>query len=88
MIFDFLISVICAVSAANIVTEEYVFGWARKLIIKTKIEFLITLFHCLTCMSFWTGLLSGFIFLGLSPYVIAVALCSSIVGKIIKMREE
>lgn len=88
MIFDFLISVICAVSAANIVTEEYVFEWLRKLVRKINMEWMITLFHCLTCMSFWTGLISGFIFLGLSPYVIAVALCSSIVGKIIKMREE
>lgn len=88
MITDFIIAVICGVSAANIITEEYVFEWLRKLVRKTNIEWMITLFHCLTCMSFWTGLCSGLIVMGLSPYVIAVALCSSIVGKLIKMREE
>ena len=88
MIFNFLISVFCAVSIANIITEEYVFEWLRKLIIRTKIEFLITLFHCITCLSFWTGLISGLIIFGFSPYVIAVGFISSIVGKMIKMKEE
>lgn len=88
MIFDFLIAVICGVSAANIITEEYVFEWVRKLVRKINMEWMITLFHCITCMSFWTGLLAGFVILGDSLYVIAVALCSSIVGKLIKMFEE
>lgn len=89
MIFDFLVAVICGVSAANIVTEEFIFGWLREFIAtKIKNDYLTALFHCITCMGFWTGLLSGFIFLGLSPYVIAVALCSSIVGKLIKLYEE
>lgn len=88
MIFDFIVAVICGVSAANIITQEYVFEWLRKLVLKTNIEWAITLFHCITCMSFWTGLLAGFVILGDSLYVIAVALCSSIVGKLIKMFEE
>jgi len=88
MIFDFILVVLTAVSVANIIIEEYVFGWARKLIIKTKIEFLITLFHCLTCMSFWTGFVAGFIVYGVSPYTIAAAFVSSIVGKVIKLFEE
>lgn len=88
MIFDFIVAVICGVSAANIITGEYVFEWLRKLLLKTNIEWVITLFHCITCMSFWTGLLAGFVILGDSLYVIAVALCSSLTGKIIKMFEE
>lgn len=88
MIFDFILVVLTAVSVANIITEEYVFGWARKLIIKMNCEFFTTLFHCITCMSFWSGFVAGFIVYGVSPYTIAAAFVSSILGKVIKLFEE
>lgn len=83
-----VLCILTAVSLANMITSEYVFEWLRKLVIKTKMEWMITLFHCITCMSFWTGLTVGLIVYGLSPYVVAVAFVSSLVGKVIKMFEE
>ena len=81
------IAILCAISAANIITSEYIFQWLRNLIVKTKVQWLITLFHCTTCMSFWTGLVSGLCFYGFDWMVVAVALCSSLGGKLLKLFE-
>lgn len=89
IVFGFILVVLASVSIANIITEEYVFKWLRNLIIKTNREWLITLFHCVTCMSFWCGLFVGLIWYGpCTIYPLLTALVASLTGKFIKLFEE
>ncbi len=85
---EFILTLFAGVSVANIITSEYIFGWFRKLILKTKIEWLITFVHCVTCMSFWTTLIISFCFHYGFWTSIGMALTGSLIGKIIKLMEE
>lgn len=87
-VFLFIVSVLVAVSAAFIISGEYIFQWLREIVIKTKFEPLITFIHCPVCLGWWAGLIVGLIVGGLSWWCLAVAFTSALVARIIKMFEE
>lgn len=76
----YVMVIVASVGLANAITEEYVFEWMRNLIDKIGWEWLSTLVHCVTCMSFWTGLIISSIFIDWL-YVVPLALICSIVAK-------
>lgn len=82
-----IITILSAVSASFIISSEYVFEWLRKLVIKTKLEWLITFVHCPVCLSFWMGLFVGLLVGGFTWWCIATAFVSALCARIIKLLE-
>lgn len=82
-----IISILMAVATAFIIAEEYVFLWLRKLVTKTKLEWLITFMHCPVCLSFWCGLAFGLLVGGFTWWCFATALISTICARLIKLFE-
>ncbi|MBQ1183054.1 MAG: hypothetical protein IIX60_01255 [Clostridia bacterium] len=87
-VFLFIVSVLVAVSAAFIVSSEYIFQWLRNLIIKTKFEPLITFIHCPVCLGWWAGLFVGLLVGGLSWWCVAVAFTSALTARVLKSLEQ
>lgn len=87
-VFNFILSVLTAVSAAFIVAEEYVFGWLRNFVIRRiKWEWAVTLVHCPVCLSWWIGAGVGLLVCGVDWIVLAVAFVSALTARIVKMLE-
>ena len=87
-VFLFIVSVLVAVSAAFIVSSEYIFQWLRNLIIKTKFEPLITFIHCPVCLGWWAGLFVGLLVGGLSWWCVAGAFTSALTARVLKSLEQ
>lgn len=83
----YIATIITAVSAGFIISEEYVFAWLRKLVQKTNCQILITFVNCPVCLSWWAGLFCGLIAVGLSWWIFAIAFGSALVARIIKLLE-
>lgn len=87
-VFLFVVSVLISVSIAFIVSAEYIFKWLREMVIKTKLEPLITFVHCPVCLGWWAGLFVGLVVGGWSWWCLGVAFVSALVARIIKMFEQ
>jgi len=85
---NLIIFILCALSATNLLQNEYIFQWLRNLVNSTKLEILIDMFNCPTCLGFWIGIGGCFIFTSLyiSSLLINVIVCgliSSLSNKIL-----
>lgn len=87
-VFLFIVSVLVAVSAAFIISSEYIFQWLREIVIKTKLEPLITFVHCPVCLGWWAGLFVGLVVGGWSFWCLAVAFTSALTARVLKSLEE
>jgi hypothetical protein len=87
---DWLTYIICtisAVSAAFIVSSEYIFAWLRKMAANTGKQAIITFVNCPVCLSWWFGLFSALFVIGFSWAVFAVAFAAALLARIIKLLE-
>lgn len=90
-IFIFSVCILVAVSAAFIVSSEYIFTWLRKLTyktIETRWEWVHVFINCPVCLSWWLGLAVALLCIGFDWWVLAVAFIAALVARIIKLFEQ